>query len=162
MGLLRKVLRWTYTNIKNQDLFPQSVQMTYNGNKDFKTFHSGLISTFVKLFMVVYAIILLVKLFQNKESSKTVNTIVNDVTNDQTKHYIGKSTFGVAIQLKGENPEILKDPSFFEIHFGQDTYSQNGSSFIEEAFQDIGFVNCSNIFPVSDAEFYSLGLNDSL
>ena len=163
MGVIAKVSKWTYTTIKNQDLFPQSVQMTFNGDSQYKTFHSGLISTFVKLFMSFYAVILILKLVRNQDSVKSVNTIVNDVTNDQTKHYIGESTFGIAIQLKGEEPYLLSDHTYFDTFVGQDHYVQNGSSYANEIeYRDIGFKNCSNIFPMSNQEFLSLGLNDAL
>ena len=163
MGVIAKVSKWTYTTIKNQDLFPQSVQMTFNGDSQYKTFHSGLISTFVKLFMTFYAVILILKLVRNQDSVKSVNAIVNDITNDQTKHYIGKSTFGIVIQLKGENPYLLGDRTYFDTFVGQESYSQNGSGHInEQNYRDIGFKRCTNIFPISDEEFVLLGLNDAL
>ena len=163
MGVIAKVSKWTYTTIKNQDLFPQSVQMTFNGDSEYKTFHSGLISTFVKLFMTFYAVILILKLVRNQDSAKSVNTIVNDISNDQTKHYIGKSTFGIAIHLRGEQPHLLNDPTYFSIFAGQESKIQNGSYYSDKSsYSDIGLKNCTNIFPMSDQEFLLLGLNDAL
>ena len=113
--------------------------------------------------MTFYAVILILKLVRNQDSVKSVNTIVNDVTNDQTIHYIGQSTFGIAIQLKGEEPHSLGDLTYFDSFVGQDYYVQNGSSYANQIeYIDIGFRNYSNIFPMKDEEFISLGLNDAL
>ena len=163
MGLVRKVSKWVYTTIKNQDLFPQSVQMTYKGDSEYRTFHSGLISTITKLFMAYYAINLVYKMVQNQNSSKNVNTVVEDITNDQTKHYIGKSTFGITIQFRGNQRDTLKDPTYFEIFIGQDSYSQEGTYYIEERnIKQIDLKNCTNIFPMSDEEFKLLKLDEAL
>ena len=117
----------------------------------------------MKLFMAFYAVILILKLVRNQDSVKSVNAIVNDITNDQTKHYIGKSTFGIVIQLKGENPYLLGDRTYFDTFVGQESYSQNGSGHRnEQNYRDIGLKRCTNIFPISDEEFVLLGLNDAL
>ena len=130
--------------------------------KSFKTFHSGVISTLIKIFIVTYAIFLCSRLFQNKDSIKTVNTIVNDITNDQTKHYIGKNTFGLAIQFKGNSPELLKDPRYFDVYFLQDTYTQNGNNFTVEEYEYIEVGDWKDIFPISDEEYNSYGLDNAI
>ena len=44
MGLLKKTLTWTYDGIKKQDMFPQTMNFTIQGESDFRTFHGGIFS----------------------------------------------------------------------------------------------------------------------
>ena len=137
MGLLKKSLIWTYRGIKKQDMFPQTMNFTIKGESDFRTFHGGVFSTLIKLFMLLYLVTLVIRLVSNTETNKSVNTIVNNTGNDETKHYIGNSTFGVALQLKGEHPEYLYDPSYFRVHFVQRQYTNNGSNHPSVEHRDI-------------------------
>ena len=88
--------------------------------------------------MMLYLVTLTIRLVSNTETNKSVNTIVNNTGNDSTKHYIGNSTFGVALQLKGEHPEYLNDPSYFTVNFTQRTYTQNGANLFSAVDQHIG------------------------
>ena len=138
MGLLKKSLTWTYEGVKTQDLFPQNINFSINGGTDFRTFHGGIFSILIRLFMLTYFVTLVIRLVSNTETNKSVNTIVNNVGNDKTKHYIGNSTFGVALQLKGEHPEYLLDPTYFTVDFLKETYQQNGANLFQPQFEFIG------------------------
>ena len=112
--------------------------------------------------MLTYFVTLVIRLVSNTETNKSVNTIVNNVGNDKTKHYIGNSTFGVALQLKGEHPEYLLDPTYFTVDFLKETYQQNGANLFQPQFEFIGSTFWDSSFPVQDEIFQRLELNKAI
>ena len=87
----------------------------------------------------MYFIVLTIRMVTNVEANKSVNTNINNPGTDETKHFIGNSTFGVALQLKGEHPEFLYDPTYFDIFISQEMFRQNGSNYIYSDYEEIGF-----------------------
>jgi len=105
--------------IKNFDMYPTRVNLTYKGKSEFKTLYGGTVSMAIKLIILVYAIGQILLVFTRGNSIKNTNKIVKDLTYDTTKHYIGKNTFAFAIGVIGPNPELMFDPTYFNFTLSQ-------------------------------------------
>jgi hypothetical protein len=122
-----KLRKWVKDKIKGMDSFPQSVQISFNGDTQFTTILGGLVSIIIKIVTFLYFILLISNIFKRGNSSKSFNKIVKDITYDSTKHYIGKGTFAFAFKLIGPTPDILFDPTYFEVEVNLASYKSFNS-----------------------------------
>ena len=93
-------------------------------------------------------IIVLITIFQRSNSSLNVSTIQKDLTNDNEKHYFAKNDVYFAIGLRGPNPEIILDPTYFTFEILQ-TNIYKDESFIGIQYNStkIPFEFCGNNIP---------------
>lgn len=149
--------------IKNFDMYPTRVNLTYKGKSEFKTLYGGTVSMAIKLIILVYAIGQILLVFTRGNSIKNTNKIVKDLTYDTTKHYIGKNTFAFAIGVIGPNPELMFDPTYFNFTLSQSqelkTNSINGEVI---SITPIAMEKCGDDFPfVTNKDVYDrIGLKD--
>ena len=94
-----RLFRWFKDKIKAHDLYATPVSLMYKGEPDLKTPYGGFVSLMIKLLIVTSACFLIRVIFTKSDTTKSVNKIVYDLTNEDQKHYIGQSTFKIAIGL---------------------------------------------------------------
>ena len=88
------------------DLYPTTVNFTYEGQDSFKTLFGGLTSLVIQCATLLIAVILMVTIFNKQKTTFNVNKIIRDITNDPTKHYFAQNLdVYFAVRLVGPTPE---------------------------------------------------------
>ena len=87
---LAHVGSWIMNNIRTQDEYSQSVNLSFSGSSTYKTALGGIASIIIKLGALVIAILLMISIFQRDNSTISVYKTFKDITNDQVSHYFAK------------------------------------------------------------------------
>jgi hypothetical protein len=89
---------------KSQDVFGESVQLTFKGKKHFKTLYGALISILIKVIMVIFIIYEGYVIFTRKHPVVSIMEQLNDMNDPnggiQPFHY----GFDIAVGLIGRYP----------------------------------------------------------
>ena len=153
-----------FNTIKSQDLYAKSIKLTIKGKDKLSTTYGGLMSTIIKLAILVNAVILLFVIYNRNDTKKAVNKVIKDLINDDTKHYIGKSTFGIALGYvrNSTRTKFLLDPTYFLLQIGMLTTTRNNTDYTE-TFVELEYERCGDNFPYDDQKTYSrVGIEDYL
>ena len=155
----RKVFGYFASTVKSGDLYGKKIMMTYKGEDSFKTVYGGVISLFIKLALFIYAILLISVILNKGDTKKTVNTTTKDTTNDNTKHYIGRSTFGFGFSFEdyqnGNN--LLMDNTYFEFKIENEFYSRDLDGNVNITTSPIPYEYCGQNFQyVNDQNRYDI------
>ena len=102
----------------------------------------------IKVSIFVISVSLLITIFQRSNFSFYVSTIQKDLTNDNEKHYFAKNDVYFAIELRGPNPEIILDPTYFTFEILQTNIYKDKSSIANKYNSTkIQFEFCGNSIP---------------
>ena len=138
---IRTFFGYIAETIKSADLYGKQITMTYKGEDSFKTTYGGVISLFIKLILFTYAGVLFAVIINRGDTKKTLNTTVKDITNDPTKHYIGRGTFGFAVEFQdpttGNN--LFMDKTYFELSIQNIFVTRDPNSTLSIASRDIPY-----------------------
>ena len=105
---------------------------------------------------VLCAIISLsITVFQRSNSTFSVNTIFKDITNNNEKHYFAQKDVYFAFKLRGPNPEILFDKTYFTFELLQISYTRdNSAKGYTSLYTQIPYELCGTKFPYVEKSIY--------
>ena len=102
----------------------------------------------IRIITFAISVSLLITIFQRSNSNLNVSFIQKDLTNDNEKHYFAKNDIYFAIGLKGPNPEIILDPTYFTFEILQtNIYKDESSIGLKYNSTKIPFELCGNNIP---------------
>ena len=143
-----KVWSCVHSKITHSDLYSKTVNFTCDGKEKFQTFFGGAVSIIIRIFVIAIAISLSVTIVQRSNSTFSVTTFQRDLANDKENHYFAKNDIFFNLKLLGPNPEVLLDPTYFDLQINQVNYyrdnSNNGSS---AKYKSIPYEYCGDNVP---------------
>ena len=71
MGVFRYLFSLSYDKIKDQDIFEKFITLTYNGEESFKSFFGGLVSSLIKLGILIQFAQLAITVFTRNNTTKS-------------------------------------------------------------------------------------------
>jgi len=152
--VLNSLGRWSKQIVTKCDSFGSTVQMTYDGHTQFKTFYGGFMALFIKFVVVMYAGLLSFRIYQKSDTDKSASAMVKDLSYDKQKHYIGRSTFAFAIRLTGPSPHFLLDTSYFRFTVSNVKYIRGANSVYDKTVTPVEMELCGDKFPFVSKDIY--------
>ena len=156
-----KVWSCVHSKITHSDLYSKTVNFTCDGKDKFQTFFGGVVSIIIRIFIIAIAISLSVTIVQRSNSTFSVTTFQRDLANDKENHYFAKNDIFFNLKLYGPNPEILLDPTYFNLQISQAKYYRDYNKYgVSTQFTDIPFEYCGDNVPqvekdINDGQYYS-------
>ena len=134
--------KWLKNKIKAHDLYATPVSLMFKGQPNLKTPYGGLISLIIKLTLITTACLLIRVIFVKSNTTKSINKIVYDLSNQQTKHYIGQSTFKIAIGFNSLDGTMLDsqilDGTYFSV-IATMTHAQWVNNTVQYSYEPIEY-----------------------
>ena len=139
---------FVYSKITHSDLYPKTVSFTWDGKEKFQTFFGGVVSVIIRIFIIAIATSLSVTIVQRSNSTFSVTTFQRDLANDKENHYFAKNDIFFNLKLLGPNPEILLDPTYFDLQINQVSYSRDNSQYgLSSKYKSIPYEYCGDNVP---------------
>ena len=152
-----KIWPCIHSKITQSDLYSKTFNFTFDGKEKFQTFFGGVVSIIIRVFIIAIAISLSVTIVQRSNSTFSVTTFQRDLTNDKEKHYFAKNDIFFNLKMYGPNPEVLLDPTYFNLKISQVNYlrdtNNNGSS---AKYKSIPYEYCGDNLPEVQKNIKSL------
>ena len=117
------ILRLTLLN-----RYPTTINLTYKGQKDFRSFAGGLASIAIYLVILLMTGVIMNTVITKGNTSMSINEVLKDIYNDPKSHYFAKSDIYFAFKLIGPTPDKLLDKNYFSFEIKQISYVKTNES----------------------------------
>lgn len=136
---MKKLSHWTKSQIRNVDLFPQTVSLTYRGESKFKTIYGGLVSSVILIIIISYSVRLFKIMFDKTQTTQTLNTEIRDLQSETIDYQIGRDSLAFNFSPIGKRVGKFYDPTYFTITVRQKsrTTSSTGDTIKESEEREI-------------------------
>ncbi|CAI2361053.1 unnamed protein product [Moneuplotes crassus] len=117
---MKKVLVWIRNSVKETDMFPQPISLTFKGKQNFKSLYGGIVSTLIIMALVAYGIQIFVKMVKREDTNKSKNSIVNDPLTIEEYYDLTQDDFSFAVSLIDQQTSLsFIDPTYFNVSITQ-------------------------------------------
>ncbi|CAI2377012.1 unnamed protein product [Moneuplotes crassus] len=160
-GILAKASGFVTDRIKGFDMYPTSINFTFDGQEEFKTLIGGVVSIVIKVIIILYSYLMLRIMIERKNTQKSVNTVVTDILNDKSPVHLNTSDFSFAFNgiIEGDNSFDLLDNPYVSVELFQWVKNTTTGDFDST---DIPMVRCEKTFFkfYNQTEVEKLGIED--
>ena len=139
---LNRVVAYSHSKVKNCDLFPQNILLTYKGNDKFTTFFGGVVSILIMALLFVYGVSLFIIMINRADSSKSKSTEYRNLREYDHDIYPYEKGFRFTVSLTNViSQPIPLNPSLFTLEIYQGTYYNDGTS-VQFTETSLGYEVC--------------------
>ncbi|CAI2385634.1 unnamed protein product [Moneuplotes crassus] len=159
-----KTLKWSYSRIKERDIFKQSISLTYRGKDNFSSIIGAISTVFVLIVLFCYSIILLKSMFSRSDVSWNQNTIQVDLREDNSSLVWKEEDPKFKIFWNAPGHYVLDEDieqgqvitgTFVNRQYDEDYFKTSSSEKSEIINNTISASDCSNSFDTYDDAIYN-------
>ena len=116
--------------VRNLDMYGKTINFTYKGEDEYKTYIGGFTSMAIFSVMLYYTYFLFLIMVRRDDTAKSTDLLVRDLFNDYSNSSLANSNLSFAFIIGNDTgvqvANLMLDRTMFEVKFTQG-YKTNGS-----------------------------------
>lgn len=131
--IFNKIGKFVRKRVTSIDKFHRSIEFTYQGKSNFKTFCGGVYTIMVIVMIIMYGIILFKGMINRNRSNVSLSTKIVDLNVDTRVHYPGLNGFDFAIAFSNDYGQtVALNESIVTLHINHYSINRYTQEIINE------------------------------